>query len=459
MAKKPARSAKSYDKMPRIYVLGGAALAGLAVIILSLISPQLGLITLGFCALAGLVLFDGRRRQLWEKSASFKFKNLKKMQESLNAEMIESRKDIETLREDLKDTQSDIDTLQKRTNEKPEPHKGKTYSFDDFAKEDAAEKPGPAPRLPSFEMKTPPEPKRSLYQNTLRAIRRNQEPPPEEPPETEDEFAELSDTVVRELLHHAIASKRVDVFIQPIMRLPQRQTRFYEMFARIRARPGSYMPASRYMALAEQDNLHGEIDILLLMHCLKIVHDSAHIQNATPFFLNITQKTLKNTGFMKRLLAFVAENRALAPRLVFEIPQADFADMPPALLEIIRGLGKLGCGFSLDHTHNLDLDIAELERFKVRFVKIGAANLLRSTGAERNFADLHRAKRKLEANGIGVIIEKIETETQLRQLLDFDIHYGQGFLFGKPALQGAYQSTKRIRRSNATTPQPQSRRI
>ena len=41
-------------------------------------------------------------------------------------------------------------------------------------------------------------------------------------------------------------------------------------------------------------------------------------------------------------------------------------------------------------------------------------------------------ERQLDRTGIDLIISKIETETQLRNLLDLNIDYGQGFLFGEP---------------------------
>ena len=45
-------------------------------------------------------------------------------------------------------------------------------------------------------------------------------------------------------------------------------------------------------------------------------------------------------------------------------------------------------------------------------------------------------------NELEVLIEKIETENSVRELLDFTIDYGQGFLFGKPDIS-THSDTKR----------------
>jgi cyclic-di-GMP phosphodiesterase TipF (flagellum assembly factor) len=46
-------------------------------------------------------------------------------------------------------------------------------------------------------------------------------------------------------------------------------------------------------------------------------------------------------------------------------------------------------------------------------------------------------KRALRAAGVSVIVEKIETESALLDLLDFEIDFGQGYLFGEPRLSRA----------------------
>lgn len=418
MARKKKKASK---KSNRAMLVAAVFLGTVTTTLLSFISFELALLSFGFFSLGLLYTAEARRRNFWEQAASFKFKNLKDTQELLTKEMIMRVNEIDDLKDDMEDAQARIEDLQSKP----------------VIKDKLAAMPGRSP-LP-FELEAKP------LTRSPRAIKPKAyiEAPPK--PETHDNYESVSDTVVRELLHHAMKDKRVDVFVQPIQRLPQRQPRFYEMFARIRARPGQYLPASRYMEIAEQDNLDGEIDNLLLLHCLKTLEGSAHIQHATPFFINIKNSTLTDMAFMQRLLGFIKQNRDLAKRLVFEMKQKDFDAMSPALLDVLRGLGKLGVSFSLDHVENLKMDIADLQHFKIRYVKFAAQKLIASS-SDQNFAALHKTKRRLEANGIGMIVERIENEQQMRELMDYDVHYGQGYLLGKPELEGAYKKRTRVRR-------------
>jgi cyclic-di-GMP phosphodiesterase TipF (flagellum assembly factor) len=43
-------------------------------------------------------------------------------------------------------------------------------------------------------------------------------------------------------------------------------------------------------------------------------------------------------------------------------------------------------------------------------------------------------KRTMARHGIQLIAEKIESEAKLLEVLDLDVDYGQGYLFGEPQL-------------------------
>lgn len=249
----------------------------------------------------------------------------------------------------------------------------------------------------------------------------------------------LTDMAVRELLHHAVRSKQIDIFLQPIVRLPQRQTNFYELFARIRAKAGLYLPAQRYMELAVEERLMESIDNLLLLECLKVLQVNYESEKISTYFINIKPSTLRNADFMDDLLKFIAQNKRMAPSLVFEMKQADFDNLSSGERLILDGMTKLGCRFSLDHVNELPEDILTLYQRNVRFLKIPARRFLGKEEGYADFAHMVRRKRRLEVNGIEVIIDRVESEPELLELLDYEVNFGQGFLFGRPDLEGVYK--------------------
>ncbi|MBP7721267.1 MAG: EAL domain-containing protein [Alphaproteobacteria bacterium] len=413
-------------------VLTTLAGLGAAVVVASLafLSLELALVAAGFFVTVGYVTNDLRRRKFWENGISFRMKGLSDNISSLSQKVTGTRQDILNLRQEIADVNRRLNKHADHAEaSKITPRPASPKVLIDEALPSALRN-RPAPAAPA----------------TPRAVRPGQKQAPAPEPQTrianDAEYDDLSDMVVRELVGHAVRSRAVDVFVQPIVRLPQRRVRFYEVFARVRARPGMYLPARRYMRLAQENKLSNEIDNLLLAECLKTIQSSAHIERAAPLFMNVSQSTLRNTLFLKTLLGFLAKNRHLAPRLVMEIATPQFKALDAASREILRGLGKLGCSVSLDHVDVLDFEIADLQKFYIRFIKIEARTLLPYTRSDKGRAELMRRKRALEGNGISLIVEKVETENDLVELLDFDISYGQGHLFGRPDLEAAYRKRR-----------------
>ena len=143
------------------------------------------------------------------------------------------------------------------------------------------------------------------------------------------------------------------------------------------------------------------------------------------------------------LLEFIEANRALAPSQVFEFTQNAVGNMGPMEHESLATLAERGFRFSMDNLTDLRAEPRESTARGFRFVKASALLLLnRVSNATTNihpadFSDL------LERFGIDLIAEQIESESIVIDLLDYDVRFGQGFLFSPPrrvrteALQGA----------------------
>ena len=247
-----------------------------------------------------------------------------------------------------------------------------------------------------------------------------------------DGTASLSDAQVVDVIKAAISQNRVDLFLQPIVTLPQRKPRFAEAFARIRIRDGVHMPAERYVDVARAQNLLPAIDNLLLLEGLKALRAGVERDPGIVFFCNITSLTLHDGKFMTDLIEFIAQNRTLAQRLVFELTQHDMNTMRHDVMPVLAGLARLGCRFSLDQVRDLNLSAEDLATRHIRFVKIDAAimvNAMRKAGgADR----LQQLKTALDLEGIDLVAARVESERQLVELLDVGIDYGQGYLFAPP---------------------------
>ncbi len=250
------------------------------------------------------------------------------------------------------------------------------------------------------------------------------------PPAPVAAFGPMNDASVLEAVRDALKADRIDIYLQPIVSLPQRKHRFYEVFSRVRAGDGHQIMPDRYLEIAEREGLIATIDNLLLVRCIQLIRETERRQHSIGFFSNISAATLSDGDFMRQFLHLMTSNQALVPKLVFEMSQADLRAGGAVTLGILSQLGRLGFHFSMDQVTSLDIDVDLLLRHEFRYVKLDRALVLDPAQAGR----VKELRRRFASEGVDLIVEKIETENQLIEILDTGFDFGQGYLFGEPRL-------------------------
>ena len=237
-----------------------------------------------------------------------------------------------------------------------------------------------------------------------------------------------------DMVRDGLYRDRVDLYLQPIVSLPQRKRRYFECFSRIRAEDGGIIGPEQYLEIAEREGLVNAIDNMLLFRCVQSLRRTQKRKYHVGFFCNISRHSLGDTAFFHDFIEFMGDNADLAPNLFFEFAQADLAAHDASALDELNRLSDLGFRFSVDQVSRLDLNVTALASRHFGFVKVEAAMLLQRIRQEPPEAGVRDFKALLDQAGIDLIVEKIEGEAELVELLDYNIDYGQGILFGEPRL-------------------------
>jgi len=243
---------------------------------------------------------------------------------------------------------------------------------------------------------------------------------------------DLDDSTVLGIIRDGLRSDRVDLFLQPVVSLPQRKRRYFEAFTRIHTPEGLIVAPEQYIALAEREGLVAALDNLLLFRCIQLLRKHQRRAESFGFFCNISPHTIADRTFFRDFVDFMGENSQLAPRLVFEMPQSTLFGADDDLAEALRRLSAASFRFSMDQVTNLDIDFAALAARNVRFVKVDSKLLLGELERPTLRFPPQELKRRLAGHAIDLIATKVETEATLRDLLDLEIDFGQGYLFGEP---------------------------
>jgi cyclic-di-GMP phosphodiesterase TipF (flagellum assembly factor) len=252
-------------------------------------------------------------------------------------------------------------------------------------------------------------------------------PPP--PPGTEPS---RSHAAVLAAIRNAVDENRLDIYLQPMVTLPQRKVRFYEAVTRLRDDKDQVLVAEDFIGVAESSGMIGRIDHMVMLRCVQVLRRLMVRNKEVGVFCNVAAATLANSATFSQCLDFLEANRALAPSFVLEFKQSTFRRLGQTETEHLASLAQRGYRFSIDHVTDLRFEPRDLADRGVRFIKVPAALLL--DPKQTSSSDIHPSDLSdlLGRFGIDLIAEKIEGERAVVDLLDYDVRFGQGFLFAPP---------------------------
>jgi cyclic-di-GMP phosphodiesterase, flagellum assembly factor TipF len=289
-----------------------------------------------------------------------------------------------------------------------------------------AERPPAAPPPP------PSRPEQSDTPEAAQPVAATEASAPAAPSASASPAPSRSQTQPIAAVKNALEENRLDIYLQPMVTLPQRKVRYYEAVTRLRDDKDKVLVAEDFIATAESAGLIGRIDHAVMLRCVQVLRRLMVRNKDVGVFCNVSAATLTNPTHFAQCLDFLEANRALAPSLVLEFKQATLRKFSPAETENLAALSQRGYRFSIDHVTDLRFEPRELADRGVRFIKVPASLLL--DPKQSSTSDIHPSDLSdlLGRFGIDLIAEKIEGERAVVDLLDFDVRFGQGFLFAPP---------------------------
>jgi cyclic-di-GMP phosphodiesterase TipF (flagellum assembly factor) len=242
-----------------------------------------------------------------------------------------------------------------------------------------------------------------------------------------------------DIVREAINENRIELHLQPIVALPQRRTAFYEGFTRLKDEHGRLLLPRDFMPAAEKAGLMGAIDNLLLFRAVQIVRKLSKQDRRIGIFCNLSPRSLADDAFFPQFLDFMIENRDMAGAVIFELPHDAFAARTSVEARAMARLADIGYRFSIDRIPRIEeIDLVDMERAGVKFAKV-AAEILQTQLVEDGARPRSNIARELSAAdvsavmrryGVELIAERIEGEDAVREVLDLEIAFAQGNLFG-----------------------------
>lgn len=231
-----------------------------------------------------------------------------------------------------------------------------------------------------------------------------------------------------DVMRSGLAENRVDLYLQPIVGLPSRKATFFECFSRVRDEEGNIILPRHYIKLADSSGLSGTLDNLLLFRLIQLIRKMGKRKENLKFFCNLSLSSLEDKEFFPQFVDYMTMNEEFSHRLVFELSKADYEALPPNVLTMMATMGRKGFGFSLDQVDTVDIDVKDLQKKYVRYVKIDSKVL----ETEFQEDELTEYVTYLRRSGIALVATRVEREAMVLHALDNNVEYAQGYLFSEP---------------------------
>jgi EAL domain-containing protein (putative c-di-GMP-specific phosphodiesterase class I) len=254
----------------------------------------------------------------------------------------------------------------------------------------------------------------------------------------EQQLGELGDGAADAALRsvaQGLVGDSVDLYVEPVVTLPERKTVFYECYGGVRGEDGNALTIDSSLDMSGREQVMNAIENGLMIRCMERIEklDISGLENGKCFY-NVPAVTLADRSFFGNLLGHLQNRPELASRLVLEFSQSALMENGEQAVEDLVQMQECGVSFSIDEITDLAIDFESLVGFGFRFAKVGSKFIR----VQANTADDPESVRTLASTlrglGIDLIVENVETDLSLVELIAFEIAYAQGPLFGQPAV-------------------------
>ena len=242
-----------------------------------------------------------------------------------------------------------------------------------------------------------------------------------------DAHVQERDHMEREL-RRAVTTGEISPYYQPLVDLKTGQVQEFEALARwVHPELGVVEPA-RFIPLAEDTGLIGELtDTLLAQACAEAATWPADVKLA----FNISPVLLHDPGFALRIVGLLGRTGLAPSRLELEITESALVRDLEGARSALGALRKVGVKIALDDFGTGYSSLYHLRNFKLDKIKIDRS-FIDAMACDADSAAIVRALVGLGAGlGLEVTAEGVETEEQRQLLADQGCGQGQGFLYSE----------------------------
>ncbi len=148
--------------------------------------------------------------------------------------------------------------------------------------------------------------------------------------------------------------------------------------------------------------------------------------------VNVSARQLAAPEFVEVVAAALADNHLVPGQLCLEITETGMIEEFDRCREALDALAEMGVRLALDDFGTGYSSLAHLRTFRVNTLKIDRSFVEKLGGEGSDGAIVAGVVAMAHALGMDVVAEGVETDEQLRKVMDMECDNAQGFFFARP---------------------------
>jgi cyclic-di-GMP phosphodiesterase TipF (flagellum assembly factor) len=235
----------------------------------------------------------------------------------------------------------------------------------------------------------------------------------------------------RAMLRDALQSDRLELCLQPAVTLPQRRPSGYEATLRLRGDGDDIKSEADLRRIAVAAGASDEIDRTLVRRAVQVLRVLRARGRSVTLTCAADVGSLLRPAFHAELAEAVAGDPHLARGLLLEIQQADLRRLGPIERDMLHGVSEAGVGLSVGGWSDLRMRVDQLRALGIRQVRVSSDQLIAALD-NRSLSDIHIGDlaTMLERGEIALVAIDVQSEQRVPDLLDLNVPYAAGVLFG-----------------------------
>ncbi len=246
----------------------------------------------------------------------------------------------------------------------------------------------------------------------------------------------LEDTVSRiGSFKETVEFNRFEVAFQPIVDIKNGIVHHYECLVRLHD-SDTFSNPFQFISFGEQANLISDFDLAMMDRTLDILEEASRQGNFPVVAVNLSGRSLSSSLFMDSFKELMRQRPTISKQVIVEITESskisDFEIVDTFIKDLKSEFGSLFC---LDDFGTGESSFDYLRNIQVDYIKIDGSYVRESMKTLRGRQMLRAMAGLCQSLGVQAIGEMVEDEKSAGLLYDCGVRFGQGYLFGKPAVE------------------------